>query len=126
MLSCVCCLFFTTCDKDEAPIPGSILGTWKLTGVTTEPDGLLAFAPATYERTITFFDDTTYYTSVGICNISHDTPGGQGRYSRLKEEIASSSCDSTTDYRYELQGLELTIFYFCFEPCAERYIKVRD
>ena len=116
-----------SCEKDD-PTPGVLLGSWELAEVYVDSgDGSGTFRPADYHRRITFLEDSTYVTNVSICNFGdRDEPGGTGFYSAANQEIHPTTCRMNVQYPYAVDGLALTINYFCFEGCAERYRKVAD
>ena len=121
-------LLALSCSKD-GPTPDVLLGSWELREVYVDPgNGSGTFRPTDRHRRITFVDDSTYVTDVGICTFgSQDSwPGGTGMYSASEQEIYPTTCRINAQYPYTVDGLELTISYFCFEGCAERYRKVAD
>ena len=121
-------LFVLGCSQDDPITPDEILGTWKLTELYIDPgDGSGSFAPADYEREITFYTDSTYRTSRLICTILNQGEGaGTGRYSPVEQVILPTECRIGAEYTYSVEGRELTVFYWCIEGCAERYVKIRD
>ena len=121
-------LSFLACQPDDRVTPGEILGTWRLTEVYLDPgDGSGDFMPADYDRTLTFYPDSTYHADPPIVSIfDRDGAAGIGHYSPGRATIDPTHGTSNSAYPYTVDGLTLTINYWCFEGCAERYVKVRD
>jgi hypothetical protein len=85
------------------------------------------YQPATYERIVTFFSDSTYRTDLGLCGVGlTSTLGGMGRYSPGKRVIFPINCATDLPVSYRIDGTQLTVTYICTEGCGERYVKVRD
>ena len=120
--------FIFSCTKEEPATPGEPLSTWKLTEVYIDPgDGSGTFVPAGYNREISLYGDSTYRASARLCGI--DNVRGRairGTYSPSQNILFSPTCDLQTEYDYTLTDLEMVVFFFCDEGCAERYVRVRD
>lgn len=134
-LAFLCLLIFSCKTEKEIDIPevkpseeidSNLTGEWKLTARLIDPgDGSGEFVDVESDSRIIFYEDLTFESTQPLCVLipsSHEK--GSGKYSAEDSKIYPSNCQNDTELNFEIADGNLIIYYFCIEPCAEKYSKV--
>ncbi|AUP81000.1 MBL fold metallo-hydrolase [Flavivirga eckloniae] len=116
-----------------------LLGKWKLIEELLDPgDGSGTFTPVTSDRVIEFFNDGTVTVNGILCYMSSDVGiSSSGTYSEVignefrDGEIVfkgclSSNSEAETKILFKLEDGNLILWYFCIEPCGQKFKKLTD
>ncbi len=132
-------ILFLSCNSDESakiadfkPVidnnQNPLIGKWKLIERLADPgDGSGIFNPVQSDKTIDFRSDLTFQSSKTLCVMipsSHDI--GTGKYSIEESKLFPANCTNTTELQLTLADDILIIYYFCIEPCAEKYERISE
>ncbi len=118
----------TSCDiglkKDE------IVGFWQLTEELSDPgDGSGTFQEIKSDKIIIFHKDGSFFTNGPMCEFTRRTGvESRGTYSVEDGELIVDGCAEPLFLRprFEVDRLELTIWFACFEGCGHRYKKISN
>lgn len=116
-------LTFTSCEEEEAP---GIVNTWKLVAQLLDPgDGSGQFQDVESNKTIRFYDDSTFTSNGFMCQMSTaaDT-STSGTYDPTEMTITPYCGFAPYSLSYSIEGDYLIVQHFCIEPCKEKYALV--
>ena len=117
-------LVILSCSNDDNV---DLLGKWKLIQIYADPgDGSGDFRDVDSNKTIGLFSDGTYVSNGTLCTITFlsDSPS-TGTFSEEDLLIKPDGCENQiSSLPYKIRGRTMTITHFCFEGCAEKYIKI--
>ena len=125
LLIIVVFLALLNCSNDDDI---TIIGKWKLVQVLADPgDGSGVFRGIESNKTIEFFNDETFSSNGDFCFMTSSTDiESAGTYSEFDNKIFVEACRNLagTELSYRRQGKVLIISFFCFEACAQKFIKI--
>lgn len=126
-----------TSDDGKAITNVEILGEWRLIEQLSDPgDGSGTFMPTDSNKTLEFFSDGTITSNGTLCYMNgQSTNASNGTYELISDAavdaqyegfIFSENCDfpeTKIGFNITAEG-HLILWYFCIEPCAEKFIKL--
>lgn len=123
--------FFFSCNKEnfDPDRNPDLLGTWKVTERYSDPgDGSGDFQDVDYDRTFTFFADGRITSDRDIClSLYGFAEEGEieGAYDVATGIITANLCEPPQEFRFALNGRQLTFSFNCIEACTVRLRKLR-
>lgn len=115
-------------DDNKTTPPQSIVGTWKLIEVYSDPgDGSGDFTAVESDRTITFNADGTLTSNGNLCYMTIDTDvSTSATYSENALLLNCGFEEESLEYTYEINESHLIINYPCIEACQAKYSKINN
>ncbi len=111
------------CKKED-----SLRGEWKLMAQLMDPgDGSGVFVPVLSERKIEFLKNGKLKSNGELCYPGiNSTESSEGTYSLEDSTISITTCAGSTELTLTFTTFAdtLILWYPCFEPCAEKYVRV--
>ena len=125
-------LVFISCSDDDngnKKAEVSLVGTWQLTAIYSDPgDGSGDFVPVNSSKTVIFEANGDISSNADLCTLFAEvgTPSS-GIYSEEDETIIITGCENQpVSLFFKFSEDTVTLSYFCFEACQERYQKLGE
>lgn len=117
-----------SCSKDSDDNDNAkLLNSWLLIEQLIDPgDGSGVFVPVDSQKTIEFLDNGTVVSNGSLCFINSITGSATiSAYNSTEKYIIPGDCIGA-DYMltYEVIHDKLLLYYPCFEPCVQKFVKI--
>jgi hypothetical protein len=115
----------TACETtagNEKESSSCLIGTWRLVETLMDPgNGSGTYQEVDYDKTITFKADSTFTSSMKLCNDENSTSGSY----HLESSILKFAPCAQFAYRVKFEnGLLILSNTGCIEACGEKYRRV--